>query len=124
MKAVRVMGVLSIVLVLAAAAWAAPAKVLKATGSIEAVTVYRGEALVTRVIPLDAPAGPVDLTVTGLPAQIRSNSLFASGDQNVQLRAVQFPPAAAAAEHNAARVRPCADGVGVRGSDGEADGAG
>lgn len=90
MKAVRVMGVLSIVLVLAAAAWAAPAKVLKATGSIEAVTVYRGEALVTRVIPLDAPAGPVDLTVTDLPAQIRSNSFFASGDQNVQIRAVQF----------------------------------
>lgn len=90
MRAVRTMVMLCVVLVMAAGAWAAPAKVLQAKGSIEAVTVYRGEALVTRVIPLDAPAGPVDLTVTDLPVQIRPNSVFASGDGGVQIRAVQF----------------------------------
>ena len=43
------------------------AEILDAKGSVESVTLYRGQALVTRVVPIDAPAGAVQLTVSGLP---------------------------------------------------------
>lgn len=75
--------------VLAAAAAAGGAAV-EATGSIETVTVYRGQALVTRLVETDLPAGASDLVITNLPAQVLSDSLYAGGDGDVQIRAVQY----------------------------------
>ncbi|MFB3893173.1 MAG: mucoidy inhibitor MuiA family protein [Phycisphaerae bacterium] len=66
------------------------AKALQAAGAVQAVTVYRGQALVTRVVTADAPAGDVELVVTNLPAQIVPDSLFASSEGNVQVRAVRY----------------------------------
>jgi hypothetical protein len=55
------------VLILSTGAWA---KSIEAKGSIEAVTVYRGQALVTRVVEIDEPRGSVELVVTELPARM------------------------------------------------------
>ena len=80
-------------LALAGVAWAAdgaPAKPVQAQGKVEAVTVYRGQALVTRVIELDSPAGATDLVVTDLPAGIMADSLYSSSEAAVQIRAVRY----------------------------------
>jgi hypothetical protein len=59
-------------------------------GKIESVTVYRGQALVTRVLEVDSAQGPMELTVTDLPAQVLPESLYASGSRDVAIRAVRF----------------------------------
>lgn len=61
-------------------------------GDIEAVTVYRGEALVTRKVPVPAfgsGQGLRELVLTGLPEMIRPESLHAEGS-GVLIRAVRF----------------------------------
>jgi uncharacterized protein (TIGR02231 family) len=75
------------VLILSTGAWA---KSIEAKGSIEAVTVYRGQALVTRVVEIDGSGGSLELVVTELPARIVPESLFASGEDGVQIRAVRY----------------------------------
>jgi len=50
-----------------AAAAARGAQEVAAAGEAEAVTLFRGQALVTRRIPLEAPEGAVELTVKNLP---------------------------------------------------------
>ena len=81
---------------LGCSAWAQPAsapkggKGIQAAGVPTAVTVYRGQALVTRQIDVDAPAGDVQLVVTNLPEQIIPDSLFAGTDGNAQVRAVRY----------------------------------
>jgi len=60
------------------------------TGRITAVRVYRGQALVTRQIDFTATAGGQDLTVSGLPQQVIPNSMYATGDGNVVIRAVRY----------------------------------
>lgn len=56
-----------------------------AAGVITKVTVYRGQALVTRTISVDLPPGASELIAGGLPAMIVSESIFAktSGDTKV-----------------------------------------
>lgn len=66
------------------------AKGIQAAGTIQAVTVYRGQALVTRAIDVTAPAGATELVVTDLPAQIVPESLYATADAPVQVRAVRY----------------------------------
>ncbi len=68
----------------------APAKPIETKGRIEQVTVYRGQALVTRVVEVDAAAGTVDLVVAELPEQIVTGSLYATGDKNLLIRAVRY----------------------------------
>lgn len=72
------------------AAVPAAAKPIEEKGTIEAATVYRGQALVTRRVEADAPAGSVELVVTDLPAQIVPDSLYAGAEGKVQIRAVRF----------------------------------
>ncbi|KPK85492.1 MAG: hypothetical protein AMJ81_03460 [Phycisphaerae bacterium SM23_33] len=69
---------------------AVPGAAAELTGSIETVTVYRGQALVTRRIEADLPAGASDLVITDLPAQVLPDSLYAGGEGDVQIRAVQY----------------------------------
>jgi len=46
------------------------ADVQTTTGTISKVTVYRGQALVTRTIDADLPAGTSELIITDLPEKI------------------------------------------------------
>ena len=63
---------------------------LKATGKIEAVTLYRGQAMVTRVVAFDAPAGAVQLVVQDLPDRVVAQSLHASAREGARIRAVRY----------------------------------
>jgi hypothetical protein len=74
----------------AAAALVASAGFGQVKGDISEVRVYRGQALVTRTVPLAAKEGAQELTVTGLPEQLAPDSLYATGDDNLTIRAVRY----------------------------------
>ncbi len=60
------------------------------TGTISKVTVYRGQALVTRTLNVDLPAGTSELTVTDLPAKIVPESLYAQTSGNIKVLSVRY----------------------------------
>lgn len=66
------------------------AQTIQEKGKIETVTLFRGQALVTRVVPVKAQAGAVELTVSDLPDAVLGQSLFASSGTDLQIRAVRF----------------------------------
>jgi len=86
----RRMLVAAVALCLVAAAAATQAAPAEATGRVTDVTLYRGQALVTRTIPLEAKKGAVELVVGDLPENIVGESLFAEGDEGVEIRAVRY----------------------------------
>ncbi len=59
-------------------------------GKVIEVTLYRGQALVTREVPLAAMEGEAEVVVTGLPEQVIGDSLFAEGGDDVEIRAVRY----------------------------------
>ena len=59
-------------------------------GRVSAVTLYRGQAQVTRTVPIEGAAGRLEIVVSELPEQIVPNSLFAEGGDGVEIRAVRF----------------------------------
>ena len=63
---------------------------IEAEGTIESVTLYRGQALVTRLVSIEAPAGVVELRVRNLPEQIVPDSVYASARDGLQVRAVRY----------------------------------
>ena len=65
---------------------AASAAPVRSAGKVELVTLYRGQALVTRAVPFEAPAGPVELLVGELPSQILPDSLYADGGKEIEIR--------------------------------------
>ena len=87
------LGVLAVALV-AASAWAgAPAPEPEGKGipgRVAAVTLYRGQALVTRIVPVEGGAGPVELVVGNLPERVVPDSLFAEGTAGLAVRAVRM----------------------------------
>ena len=76
--------------VLLGGSWSFAAEAQMVTGKVDAVTLYRGQALVTRVVPVDAPAGLVELVVTDLPMALVPESLFAEGVAGVEVRSVRY----------------------------------
>jgi len=71
-----------------APAWAAP---VRSAGEITSVTLYRGQALVTRRVPLPAAAGELEIVVPDLPARIVPGSVGASAeDAGVRIRSVRY----------------------------------
>jgi len=66
------------------------AEALSLEGKIDSVTLYRGQALVTRKIELNLKAGASELTVTKLPEYVQGPSLYASAGEGLQVRAVQY----------------------------------
>ena len=60
------------------------------TGTISNVTVYRGQALVTRSISIDLPSGASELIVKGLPAMIVPESIYAQTPDNVKVLSVRY----------------------------------
>src|SRR4051812_16200007 len=61
-----------------------------AEGQITQVTMYRGQAQVTRTVPIEGNAGSLEIVVGKLPEQIEPSSLFAEGGDAVEIRAVRF----------------------------------
>lgn len=59
-------------------------------GKIDAVTVYRGQALVTRIVDVAGPAGLNEIVVTELPQNVVPGSLFAESGEAMQVRSVLF----------------------------------
>lgn len=82
------MAAVGLVSALSATAWADA--VASTKGRVEAVTVYRGQALVTRAVDLAASAGLAEVVVTDLPARVLPGSLYADGGTGVSVRSVQF----------------------------------
>lgn len=66
------------------------AESLSATGTISGVTVYRGQALVTRSIDVDLPVGNSELTVTNLPQHILSETIYAQTSDNLTVLSVRY----------------------------------
>lgn len=60
------------------------------TGKVTDVTLYRGQAMVSREVPVPAGVGEMELIVTGLPYRVRGESLFAEGGDGLTVRAVRF----------------------------------
>ena len=60
------------------------------TGTITKVTVYRGQALVTRTININLPAGNSELIVKDLPAKIVPESLYAQTSDNIKVLSVRY----------------------------------
>jgi len=59
-------------------------------GKISAVTVYRGQALVTREIDVPGPAGLKEIVVTNLPDQVEPGSIYAENADGVQVQSVNY----------------------------------
>ena len=66
------------------------AKAKGVPGKVVAVTLYRTQATVTRTVPVEAAAGPVELLVSGLPLHTVPESLFAEAGPGIEVRAVRF----------------------------------
>ncbi len=63
---------------------------LETEGKISKVTVYRGQALVTRSLEVDLPAGLSEIIVTNLPSQIVPDSIYAQTAGNVKVLSVRY----------------------------------
>ena len=59
-------------------------------GAIAKVTVYRGQALVTRTVEVKLPAGASELIVTGLPQQILPETIYAQTPDNLTVLSVRY----------------------------------
>ena len=62
---------------------------VEARGKVQSVILYRGQALVTRAVPVEA-AGQVQLVVTDLPERLQPESLYATAEKGAQVRAVRY----------------------------------
>ncbi len=63
---------------------------LEVSGNVTEVTLYRGQAMITRAIPLEGPAGSMEIVVADLPERVVAESLFAEGGPGIEVRAVRF----------------------------------
>lgn len=59
-------------------------------GRVSAVTVYQGQALVTREVDLPEAQGLLEAVITNLPENVIPGSLFAEPTDGVQIRSVRF----------------------------------
>lgn len=66
------------------------AEPVEIVGRVSAVTVYQGQALVTRDVELPEAQGLLEAVVTNLPENVIPGSLFAEPAGGVQIRSVRF----------------------------------
>ncbi len=59
-------------------------------GKLDEVTVYRGQALVTRLIDVPGGAGLHEVVITDLPERISPTSLYAESAEGVEVRSVIY----------------------------------
>ena len=76
---------------LALLAWpvTAIAREFESPGRVVAVTVFQGQALVTREVGLPDDGGLAEVVVTGLPERSLPESLYAEGGDGVEVRSVR-----------------------------------
>ncbi len=77
-----------IALVVSAPAFAANQQEI--TGKISKVTVYHGQAMVTRQITVDLPQGSSEVLVTGLPERIIPESIYAQSYGDTKVLSVRY----------------------------------
>lgn len=66
-------------------------EMVETTGTVSEVTVYRGQALVTREVKVPATSGIVELIITDLPERIVPTSIFAeTRGGGVEVRSVRY----------------------------------
>ena len=63
---------------------------LQASGNIDAVTVYRGQALITRVLEIPGPSGLREIVVTDLPQHVVPGSLHAEATTGLKVRSLSY----------------------------------
>ncbi|MCG3125993.1 MAG: hypothetical protein CHACPFDD_00821 [Phycisphaerae bacterium] len=63
---------------------------LEIRGAIESVTVYRGQALVTRVVDVPPPGGLREIVVTDLPEHVVPGSIYAESNDSAEIRSVRY----------------------------------
>lgn len=80
----------ALVVALSVGGWFARADTLETPGRIDEVTVYRGQALVSRLVETPAVAGLHEIVVTELPDQIVPGSLHAESTDGVVVRSVRY----------------------------------
>lgn len=59
-------------------------------GRVVQVTLYRGQALVTREVAVAGDKGSLTIVVGDLPEQVLQGSLFAEGNEQIEIRAVRY----------------------------------
>ncbi|MBL8879241.1 MAG: mucoidy inhibitor MuiA family protein [Phycisphaerales bacterium] len=77
----------------------APGSAAPTNGTIESVTVYRGQALVSRRLDVSGPTGLREIVVGELPEQIVPGSIYSEAIGGVEVRSVRY------------RLRPLAEHV-------------
>lgn len=63
---------------------------LEIHGTLDAVTVYRGQALVSRLVDVPGPAGLKEVNVTELPDQILPGSLYAESAGGAEVQSINY----------------------------------
>ncbi len=61
-----------------------------AASRVTRVTLYQGQALVTRTVPVEGAKGALEIVVSNLPEQVIPTTLYAEGSEGVEVRAVRF----------------------------------
>jgi autotransporter-associated beta strand protein len=59
-------------------------------GKLDEVTVYRGQALVTRLVEVPGAAGLHEIVVTDLPEHVQPSSIYAESADGVEVRSVLY----------------------------------
>ncbi|MHC4561573.1 MAG: mucoidy inhibitor MuiA family protein [Planctomycetota bacterium] len=93
----RLLPVYLAVTVFVAASPVAVGQAVTVESKAEAVTVYRGQALVTRVVSLPEDKGELEIIVDDLPSAVIGSSLSAEGAEGVTIRSVRYHSEAVAA---------------------------
>ena len=83
-------GLLAMLAIMAVVPLAQGGEIPSSPGKVEAVTLYRGQALVTCSVPVEAPAGRLEFQVIDLPERVLPDSLFAEGGPGIEVRAVRY----------------------------------
>ncbi len=81
---------ISAIIVIANSCTVAFADVPITTGTISNVTVYRGQALITRSISVNLPPDVSELIVKDLPAMIVPESIYAQTSDNIKVLSVRY----------------------------------
>ncbi|MFO0897270.1 MAG: mucoidy inhibitor MuiA family protein [Pirellulales bacterium] len=82
--------VFSLIVLATAAPKAGRAEVTPVTGRVSEVTVYQGQALVTRAVDVPGAAGLHEIVITDLPEHILPGSLYAESAGGVEVRSVRY----------------------------------
>lgn len=81
---------LSAVILVVLSGLSAMAEAVETAGKISKVTVYHGQAMVTRQITLDLPQGSSEILVTGLPEKIIPESIYAQSSGDTKVLSVRY----------------------------------